>query len=108
MRSSVIYKYIFPLCGSVYVGSSTGTLNTRAYEHAGKSVRTERPLAPPPFSDIREHSMSCNNSGKLDDFNILDYCYHSSDIRILDSLYISKLRSSLNNSLSSHPFCIVK
>ena len=108
MRSSVVYKYSCPLCGSVYVGSSTRTLKTRAYEHAGKSVRTERHLAHPPFSNIREHSMSCNSSVKLDDFNILDYCNHSSDIRILESLYISKLRPSLNNSLSSHPLYIVK
>ena len=52
--------------------------------------------------------MSCNSSVKLDDFNILDYCNHSSDIRILESLFISNLMQSLNNSLSSHPLCIVK
>ena len=81
------------------------------YDHEGvrkKSVRTERPLAHPSFSYLREHFMSCNSSVKLDDYNILNYCNHSSDIRILASLYISKLRPSLNNSFSSHPLCIVK
>ena len=47
--------------------------------------------------------MPSNSSVELEDFNILDYCNQSPDIRILESLYISKLMPSLNNSLSSHP-----
>ena len=52
--------------------------------------------------------MPCNSSVKPDDFNILDYCNHSSYIRVLEFLYISKLMQSLNNSLSSDPLYIVK
>ena len=102
MRSSVIYKYCCPHnCGSVYVGSTCRTLRIRAAEHRGFSPRTGQPLQNPSHSSIRLHSEQCSGDVSLQDFDIIDSHRNSSDLRILESLYILKLRPNLNEMSSA-------
>ena len=107
MRSSLIYKYSCVRCTSEYIGSTTRILTTRVAEHAGRSHRTDRILANPPHSNIRDHAETCGSPIVLDNFNIIDSCNNSNDLRILESLYIHKERPSLNNMQSAHPLYIV-
>ena len=91
----------------MYVGSTLRALKIRVSEHAGRSFRTGRMLASPPFSSIRIHAEQCDTIVSIDNFKILDYSKNSSDLRILEAMYISKLKPNLNETVSSHPLNIV-
>ena len=85
---------------------TTRTLGVRADEHAGVSFRTGVPLTRPPHSAVREHLESCPASYDINNFKILASAAHESDLRILESLYIAKLKSSLNSQLSSYHLAV--
>ena len=105
LRSKLIYKFSCSHCESSYVGSTTRTLGQRIAEHAGKSYRTNRFLSSPSHSSVREHCNSCNSIVNQDNFSIL--CHSTaSEIRILESLYIFKLKPDFNNTLSAFPLSI--
>ena len=61
----------------------------------------------PPHSNVRLHADTCGVEVELDHFNILDSVTSPMDIKILESLYIHKLKPSLNDSVSSVPLLIV-
>ena len=107
-RSSVVYQYSCSRCESTYVGSTLRTLKTRVSEHAGRSVRTGNMLNSPPFSSVRLHAEECDSIVSISDFKILDYSKNSSDLRILEAMYISKIKPKLNETVQSHPIYIVK
>ena len=107
-RSSIVYQYSCSRCESTYVGSTLRTLKTRVSEHAGRSVRTGNMLNSPPFSSVRLHADECDSIVSISDFKILDYSKNSSDLRILEAMYISKIKPKLNETVQSHPIYIVK
>ena len=107
-RSCVIYKYTCPLCGAVYVGSTTRTLHTRMSEHLGISSRTGQHLSVPPHSSIRSHSEhTCNSSPSKLAFSIIDSDNNPISLRIKESIYIHSLKPALNESLSAYPLHIL-
>ena len=69
---------------------------TRVAEHAGLSFRTNLPITTPSHSYIREHSYKCNSPVTLDNFSILNFSKNKTDLRILESLHIHKIRPKLN------------
>ena len=79
---------------------TTRTLGVGADEHAGVSFRTGVTLTRPPHSAVREHLELCPASYDINNLNILESAAHESDLRILESLYIEKLKPSLNSQLS--------
>ena len=103
MLSSVIYHFSCGQCPSDYVSMTSRNLYMRIAEHAGRSYRSNRNLASPPHSSIRDHTEQCNVPITLDNFKILDYSSNSSDLRILESLHIFKTKPSLNLQNSSYP-----
>ena len=110
LRSSVVYKYscAHSTCASAYVGSTIRNLHTRVSEHLGVSNRTGLPLTNPPQSAIRSHAMQCPTSSiSLDNFKILATANSSVHLRILESLYIYRLKPNLNETLSAFPLKIV-
>jgi hypothetical protein len=107
MQASLVYKFSCARCASEYVGCTSRTLRTRVSEHSGRSFRTGTVLSAPPFSAIREHSEKCNSSVLANQFSILSKAKCYPDVRILESLFIFKLKPVLNNSLSSFPLAIV-
>ena len=107
MRSSLVYKYSCSRCESQYVGSTTRTLGARVAEHVGRSYRTERFLAAPLNSSIRDHSYECDSKVSIEDFKILTSNSNSNDLRILESLYIFKLKPKLNDHKSAVPLNIL-
>ena len=81
----------------------------RIAEHKGVSSRTGNELSSPIYSSIRDHCSKCG-SGIIDcNFKLLksSSSSNSEDLRIMESLYIRKLRPSLNETLSSFPLQIV-
>ena len=106
--SSIIYHYSCPNnCGSGYVGSTCRTLFTRAMEHRGISNRTGRPLQTPVQSAPRNHSVTCSGDLSLHDFSIIGGAKDNTDLRILESLKIFKLKPSLNGMESAHPLLVI-
>ena len=108
MQANVVYKYCCPNYGISYIGSTIRNLSTRAAEHAGVSVRTQRSLSQPPHSHIREHHVTCKSPAiNIEHFAILGKNSNKIDIRILESLYINKQKPVLNSSQSAYPLYIV-
>ena len=105
LRSSTVYQFTCSSCQAGYVGSTTRLFKTRVSEHFGQSARTGRPLQSAPFSAIGEHSKTCKGKLSFDDFNILA-SNNSDNLRILESLYIYKLKPTLNNTVSSYPLYV--
>ena len=77
------------------------TLHTRVAEHAGRSFRTGALLTSPPHSNIGAHAPSCSSPVAIDNFNILARGNSNIDVRILESLFIYKIRPDLNDSQSA-------
>ena len=90
-----------------YVGSTKRHLFQRLAEHSNRSSRTNKPLSTPANSRIYDHSSNCNCNISLDNFRILGTNSNENSLRILESLYISKLSPSLNDTQSAHPSLIV-
>jgi hypothetical protein len=108
LRSSIIYSFECPSCNAgSYIGSTLRCFQVRIDEHRGVSTRTGIHLQKPPHSAIREH---CNNihgiNPQTKDFKILDSA-PDSEIRILESIYISKYKPKLNLTESAYPLSLV-
>ena len=110
LQSGIVYKFSCPQnCGSAYIGSSIRTLQTRVMEHAGLSVRTQRPLTSPLQSAVRSHCVGCGGVPVLlDNFEVINYRSGIIDLRILESLYIMKEKPNLNQTDSAFPLKILK
>ena len=91
--SSLVYKFTCPNCRIGYIGSSFRNFKTRMDEHIGQSSRTGRPLSQPPQSVVREHSETCKFKLGCDHFSIVDSCKNIDSLRILESLYIKKVKT---------------
>ena len=107
LQSSLVSKFGCTRCVSEYVGSTTHTLHTRVAEHAGRSFRTGALPTSPPHSNIRAHALSCSSPVVIDNFNILARGNNNIDVRILQSLFIYKIRPDLNDCQSAFPLNIV-
>ena len=108
MRSNLIYHFS---CASSceasergYVGS-TSTLGCRS--HMGVSYRTNSRLAHPPHSSIWLHCEKCDVPVKPDNFKILVQCSSKIELRLLESIYIFKLKPPINDTASALPLQII-
>ena len=81
-------------------------LKVRISQHKGRSFRTNDLLTCPENSKILEHSWNFGHSIHDYNFEILDNP-HNFDLRILESLWIRKLKPSLNDRSSSTELSIV-
>ena len=106
-RSSVVYEYSCAQCASRYIGSTLRALYIRVSEHTGRSFRTNRVLANPLSSHIRDHQKNCKNPISLDNFKIIGSASFPSELRILESLHIYKNKPQLNVSQTAVKLFIV-
>ena len=106
LSASVVYKFTCPQCSRGYIGSTTRLLRTRICEHQGISFRTSLPLSSPPFSAIRNHSLSCQSFPLPKHFSVLSSHSNANSLRLLESLYIHKLKPDLNNNLTTMPLYV--
>ena len=96
LRSSVVYKYTCECSEQSHIGSTKPQLFCRCAQHFGVSHSRGRPLTNPVKSSIRAHSEALDHRLKLSNFTILNSYNDSTDLRILESLYIIKLKLHLN------------
>ena len=78
-----------------------------AMEHRGISNRTGRPRRVPVQSAPRNHSETCSGDLSLQDFSIIGGAKYVTDLHILESLKIFKLKPNLNEMESAHPLLVV-
>ena len=98
--SSLIYKFNYNICNSIYVDKTTRHLAVRISEHMGVLYRTLLPLSSPPFSAIREHlniSDHENYSITPEQFKIIARGQNDLELLIKESLLIKHLKPNLNN-----------
>ena len=107
MQANLIYKFSCERCSHGYVGSTRRNLYMRIAEHAGRSFRTGTLLTNPPNSSIRDHCDTCNSNINISNFKILNSTDSKHFLLTLESLYIKKLKPSLNDTSSSAPLYIV-
>ena len=101
LRSSVIYKYSCGNCNATYIGKTLRNLSIRTDEHKGISFRTKLRLSKPMLSAIREHAEQYDHLIQTNNFTILDHARNDYELCILESLWIWKLRPTLNEHNSS-------
>ena len=125
MQSSLIYKFSCAQCASEYVGSTTRALYMRIAKYAGK-VTVPITLSSPPYSSIgniaptatellywevtdsiRDHAEQGGSPITIDQFSKLNSTKNAHDLRILESIYIHKLKPPLNNVQAATPLSIV-
>ena len=94
--SGIVYKYSCGDCGATYVGKSQRHLKTRISEHKGVSVRTDKPIARPSYSKIRDHAWQHNHRILNENFKIIEKSSNNSDLFILEALSILKHQPTLN------------
>ena len=87
-------------CSSSYIGQTVKQLKVRISQHKGRCFRTNNLLTCPENSKIWEHYLNSGHSIHDHNFKILDKP-HNFDLRILESLWIHKLKPSLNDRSSS-------
>jgi hypothetical protein len=82
---------------------TTRALGVRVAEHAGRSFRTNLPLSSPPHSAVRTHAEKCDLPVHLEDFNVIASTSGTTDLRILESLYILSHKPVLNDTQPAFP-----
>ena len=105
LMSSVIYQYSCRQCSSSYVGQTVKQFKVRISQPQGRSL-TENYLTCPKNSKILEHSHNSGHPVVENDLKFLDCCGNF-DIRILESLYIHKLKPSFNDQHNTTDLFIV-
>ena len=101
VTSNCVYLFSCSCCTARYIGSSIRWLTHRICDHKWISNRTSFPLFNPPFSAIREHSENSDHNFTDRDFSILSVANNRSDLLILESLYIEKMKPSLNRQTTA-------
>ena len=107
MLSNVVYKYSCGQCTATYYGETTRHLKTRIAEHRGLSARTGQPLSRPPYSSIRDHSVTTGHELKTDSFTVA-FTTNSINLRVSESILIHANRPSLNNTEASVPLNVLR
>ena len=77
--------------------------NSQIREHQGRSIHTGRPLASPPFSNIRNHAEEHNHPLLNSDFKIIASFPDRLTLLLAESMTILSKKPSLNNMLTSYP-----
>ena len=103
----LVYEFICPSCHSLCIGSTIKSLEQRVFEHFASSFRTRRPLTRPVQSSIRDHCHSiCECNFTINDFCIVYSGNFKDEIRIAESVFLKRLKPSLNLDTSSVPLRI--
>ncbi len=111
MLLCVVYKFQCGHCHVSYYGQSARHLNVRISEHIGGSHLTGNILADPKGSTVFNHLMGCmfvhvmkcTCGRNPEDFSVLTYGASEFQLKVKESLLISKDKPVLNKAVSSLP-----
>ncbi len=88
------------------MGSNSRAHSIRVSEHKGVGFRTGQPLSTASHSNIRDHTLTCGTTVEMQNFSKLATCQNTADLRILESLYIDRLKPKLNPMQTAHPLYV--
>ena len=102
---------ILKFFNSNWMISSEGMMQNITLFRGSKGINiliiiTNNPLTTPEKSNILHHSLTTNHPITIENFKILASC-DKFDLRLLESLFIHKLKPSLNDQHSSTDLLIV-
>ena len=98
--SSVVYQYSCGQCSSSYIGETVKQMKVRISQHKGRSFRTDKLSTTKINSSIFDHFISSNHNILDENFKILKHS-NSFDLKILESIFIHKLKPNLNDHSTS-------
>ena len=109
LQSCVVYKYQCHSCSAIYIGKTKRQLRVRIFEHLGRSVRTNRQIAKPPFSAIRDHSHDADHALRRDSlisFTVLASRSHDMELNVTESLLTARDKPTIGlNDRSTELLC---
>ena len=105
VTSDLVYQYICPQCSEIYVGETSRHLETRISDHRGVSSRTGLPLANPK-SNIYSHFLNTGHPILRSSFKII-HSNRNSSLKLVESIFIHKLKLSINGMQFSTPLRIL-
>ena len=105
LNSLVLYKFTCGICNNSYVGKTKRHFIIRQHEHLGVSILTGNRLAynEQSASAVRKHSRLCNHGSSANDFKIIDTATNNYHLLLKESIVISVLKLTLNNTKESMP-----
>ena len=110
-RSFILYKFLCNKCNLVYYGKTFRHFKVRAYEHLGKSLRTNKPFTYNPNNSnntaVLNHIHKCKCKASINDFKIIGSAKNDFHLRIKESLVIQKDNPVLNKSVKSIPLSLM-
>ena len=101
----MVYKFVCAQCSATYVGETSRHLYSRISEHRGRSPRTGHVLSNV-SSNVFKHYLDTGHEIENKDFEIL-ISDGGSNLKILESVLIEKLKPALNLTVSSTPLTIL-
>ena len=101
LQSSLVYKYSCDSCKASYIGKTKRHLRSRIAEHLGRSARTNARISNPPFSAIREHSLTYDHRISIENFSVLAKSSWDQDLAIMESLFTHTERPTIGTHESS-------
>ena len=84
LKSHVVYEIKGNGCRSIYVGQRSRHVTTRITEHQKKD------------SQVGQHLVECRGATNDIEWKILDACRTVEKLKIIEAIYISKLKPALN------------
>ena len=105
LSSSVVYRFACAQCSATYIGETSRHLYSRIAEHQGRSPRTGQ-LLKNVNSNVFKHFLDTGHDINTNNFEILTSAPNG-NLKILESVFIEKLKPSLNLTVSSTPLTIL-
>ena len=108
LQSNIIYKYRCDTCNDIIIGSSIKQSKIRFTQYFGISFRTNRHLGKPMQSTPRIRAETHNHTMSFNAFSIIGTASNTFSLRILEYMYLAKLKPSRNKEKSAEFLFIVE
>jgi hypothetical protein len=106
LASGIVYKFTCGGCNATYIGESVRHAKRRYCEHMGISALSGKPLQGQSSTNVRDHIKRCNAFSSLENFKIICRDSNETNLRIKESLFISKDSPDINVQGNSIPLLL--
>ena len=103
LRSNVVYKFSCSRCNTTYYGETCRHLNVRVGEHLGVSPLTGKELKSKKFTAVNDHKLFSDHIVSIDDFKILRTSDSDFNVKVKESILISRDEPIINKNETSLP-----
>ena len=102
-RSNVVYKFLCGRCNATYYSETCRHLSVGVGEHSGVSPLTGKKSKSKMSMAVKEHMLLCHNVVFIDGFKILATSDSDFNVKVKESLLISRDEPILNKNETSLP-----